>query len=452
MTTWTLIGHGCWVAGLAVLLAAGGFQSWRLAQPAPAGERATGPARLWGPLGLLLVALGLLLVSAGPLARGLWGLAALLAAGALGREGWRAYEGRRGQDGAQSPRELARRLWAAPQTRWAVGSAVSLGALVLAARGVDLSSVGATLLRANGAFIMLALLSVLVNILVKAVRWRILIGEQGRAIPLREVLRVLVISQMLNMVIPARVGELSRAYMLGRQGPGSAFILGTVALEKLLDSILYLMLVVLLILLMPVPEWISQPLYPFALIAVSSLVTVLLMSRYQGELLGLLTRTLGWLPQRPRERITRLAGAALSSLAILKDWRSSLAVSWWSAVVWVTAVLNNYLVLLALGIDAPPPAALLVLVVLQAGIAIPSVPGKIGVFQYLCILALGVFGVDRGLALSYGVLLHAIVFLPVTILGVALLWASGLTVRGSAALKVSEAPDQLPPQAVNDAQ
>jgi uncharacterized protein (TIRG00374 family) len=277
----------------------------------------------------------------------------------------------------------------------------------------------------------------------------VLIGEQSKHIPLLEILRVLLISQMLNTIIPARVGELSRAYMIGRQGPGSAFILGTVALEKLIDIILYLILFVFLILLMPVPAWISQPIYPFAIISLSSLITALLMSRYQHQLLGLLARALRWLPQSLRERITRLVSSALASLGILKDWRSSLAVGWWSAIVWITAVLNNYLVLRALGISAPPPAALLVMVVLQAGIAIPSVPGKIGVFQYLCILALDVFAVDRTLSLSYGVLLQAIVFLPTTALGVVLLWASGLTVRGSASMAVSDPPDTLPPRAID---
>jgi len=448
ISTWTLIGHGFWICGLALLLTIGSFQSWiKVNQSRSLGEGANQLGPWWFSLGLLLVTSGLLLVSTTLLERSLWGSISLVLIGVLGRTVWLAYQQNPSLK-TQRPQSL-RHLWASPWTRWVIGTLVSVAALYLAFRGVDYNSVGSTLLRANATFIMLALLSVAINTLVKAIRWRVLIGDQGKRIPLREVLRVLLISQMLNTIIPARVGELSRAYMIGKQGPGSAFILGTVALEKLIDIILYLILFVFLVLLMPVPAWISQPIYPFAIISIGSFITALLISRYQHELLGLLTRSLHWVPQRFHERITRLIGSALASLTILKDWRSSLAVAWWSAIIWITAVLNNYLVFGALGIAAPPPAALLVMIVLQAGIAIPSVPGKIGVFQYLCILALDVFAIDRILSLSYGVLLHAVVFLPTTATGVLLLWASGLTLRGSAAIAISDSSDTLPPQAID---
>jgi len=62
-------------------------------------------------------------------------------------------------------------------------------------------------------------------------------------------------------------------------------------------------------------------------------------------------------------------------------------------------------------------AACLVLVALTIGISVPSTPGRIGVFQYICVLALAVFGVPQAVAFAYGVLLHGIVFLPTTLVG-----------------------------------
>jgi uncharacterized membrane protein YbhN (UPF0104 family) len=80
-------------------------------------------------------------------------------------------------------------------------------------------------------------------------------------------------------------------------------------------------------------------------------------------------------------------------------------------------VLTNYWVLLALDIQAPLVASLLVLVAVQAGISLPSLPGKIGVFELTCILALEIFRVSRTIALSYGILLHAVVFIPILVPG-----------------------------------
>ena len=82
----------------------------------------------------------------------------------------------------------------------------------------------------------------------------------------------------------------------------------------------------------------------------------------------------------------------------------------------------NYTVFLALGLPLSFAAAMFLAVVLQIGGAVPSVPGKLGVFHYLCTLALGVFGLEKGAALGYAVLLYFVVFGPPSVLGALLLW------------------------------
>ena len=91
----------------------------------------------------------------------------------------------------------------------------------------------------------------------------------------------------------------------------------------------------------------------------------------------------------------------------------------------------NYAVLRALNldIDAPVLAAFFVLIVLQVGTSVPSTPGKIGVFQYLAVLALAPFGVAREPALTYGVLLHVVGFGPVIMLGGFWSWTRAVAKR-----------------------
>ena len=90
----------------------------------------------------------------------------------------------------------------------------------------------------------------------------------------------------------------------------------------------------------------------------------------------------------------------------------------------VTVFLNQ-LLLWSLDIDVPLLAPLLLLVVLQIGVRVPSSPGSIGVLHYLSVLTLELFGVGRDLALSYGVLLHLVTYLPPSLLGIAYLAKSG---------------------------
>ena len=97
----------------------------------------------------------------------------------------------------------------------------------------------------------------------------------------------------------------------------------------------------------------------------------------------------------------------------------------------ITAVqtLTNYLTLLVVGLSLLLSVSLFLLFVLRVGAAVPSSPGKVGVFQYLCVLALSVFSVDRTLALSYGVVLHLVVFTPMILLGTACLWKESLDLQ-----------------------
>ena len=96
-------------------------------------------------------------------------------------------------------------------------------------------------------------------------------------------------------------------------------------------------------------------------------------------------------------------------------------------MIWLAALATNQLILLALDLRLPWTASLMVLVVLQVGITLPSVPGRIGVFEYLCILSLAVFGVAQAPALTYGILLHVVVLVPTTLAGLAAIWLLGLS-------------------------
>ena len=116
----------------------------------------------------------------------------------------------------------------------------------------------------------------------------------------------------------------------------------------------------------------------------------------------------------------------------------------WSVLVWALAALTNCVTFLALGIDVPFLAALLLLAALHLGVAVPSSPGRVGVFHYICILSLSLFSVDRSVALSYGLVLHLVVFVPMMSLGTWFLWKENYELsksKAEAKLAAGEATD-----------
>jgi uncharacterized membrane protein YbhN (UPF0104 family) len=74
-----------------------------------------------------------------------------------------------------------------------------------------------------------------------------------------------------------------------------------------------------------------------------------------------------------------------------------------------------------LSIHLSPAEALFVTAIVNLGVSIPSSPGFIGTYQWLCVSALGLFSVDRGDAFAFAVLMHAVWFVPTTIAGLVLL-------------------------------
>jgi uncharacterized protein (TIRG00374 family) len=313
--------------------------------------------------------------------------------------------------------------------RLVLGVAITGVSLYLALRNVSFKDVSTVLANAKASFIGLALVSVGVTNLGKAVRWRMLLGRERQSVSLQKSFMAVLAAQALNTVYPARVGDLSRAYVVGGMGPGRIFTLGTIVLEKLIDMLFYVLLFFILFLLIPLPGWVSQSVSFFvglALLIFAMLLLVVYRLEWISRLLGKLTRRF---PEKVENRAQNWIISVLSSLVILKRRRDLAQILLWSALVWSAAVLTNHLTLLALDMQLPLTVPLLVLIALQISLSLPSVPGNIGVFEYLCILSLTFFGISQSPALSYGILLHLVVLLPQTLIGLLFVAILGMDSR-----------------------
>jgi hypothetical protein len=318
---------------------------------------------------------------------------------------------------------------ASPLFRVGLGFLLSGIALYLALRNVDFQDVGTTLKRADVWYVGLALMSVALNNVGKGIRWHILLGTAGQAVPFRKILAMHLVGQMLNNLFPLRAGDVTRAYVIGGMGPGRVFVLGTVVLEKFLDMISYVVLFFGLLLLIPLPAWMSDSVLSLLLVVLVMIGGVILLIHRREWFLALAEWFFRWLPAHLQDSSRNRLNAGLSSLEILQSRQDRNWLLIWTMIIWGTAVLNNYLVLFALhvSVSAPLIAALLVLVVLQIGISLPSAPGTIGIFQYGCVVALALFGINQATAFSYGILLHAIVMVPTILIGALLFWTMGIS-------------------------
>jgi len=305
-----------------------------------------------------------------------------------------------------------------------IGAIIGSGALALAVRGVNWRGVGDALMHTRGSMVAAALGSVAVALLLSVTRWWLLFAPEHRKMEWSALTGAILVGQTANIVVPARVGEIARIYLVGRRERVSkARVTATIVVEKVTDLAVFAVSIVLLLLAMTLPEWMSRSGVAFVGTAAVLLVATLALTFWSGALLRLVEALAKRLPHHWGARLIRVAEAALGGLRSLRDWRFALLVWILSAAILFVSIGTNYLVFLAMRMHLPPVAALLLTIVLRIGVAPPSLPGRIGLFQYLIVLALAMFGVDRTAALSYSFALYAIAVVPVLIAGVTSLFA-----------------------------
>lgn len=313
---------------------------------------------------------------------------------------------------------------------------ISAVSLYLAARHISWEEAWGAFTHAKWGWAGAAVLSVAANVLAKIGRWRLLSAATNKPVVFGRLTTAFMVGQMLNSIYPGRVGDLSRAYVTGERADERAFMMGTIVLEKVLDIIAFALLAIGMALLVPMPGWINVSVAGLALTGLVVMMALEAIQRLRRDAVKMPNWLKGWIQcvfsSRLGEKLLDWAKMGSESLEILGKRRLLTGVVGCTVLVWATALLNNLLVMQAfdLGLDAPCDqlrASVVILVGLIAGITIPA-PGRIGIFEYICVLSLRLFHVSQAMALSYGLLLHALVFFPPTLGGLVSLVVLG--VRG----------------------
>lgn len=320
-----------------------------------------------------------------------------------------------------------KKFLASPRFRIGLGLFVSGAAIYLAVAGVDLAQTGRTMARAHWLLIASAVGSVILNIWLKIVRWRLLLDSspgRNHASPAASFLA----GQFLNNFFPLRLGEISRVVTVG-SGDEYAFVAATLLFEKFYDTIAFGALLLLQVWFFLPVQWIrpSVTLFLVAAILVFAL-GVVLVRRLDWFADRLPAR---WMSMDLRAALRRNLMLAAAGAKSIQNPLTLAGLAFLTGCIWCLAILTNHLTQAALELTLPLETSILTLIALQIGISAPSLPGRVGIFEYACVLALQAYGVGAAAALSYGVLLHLVVYTPVLVLGLPAYWQ--LSARGTSA-------------------
>ncbi len=318
-------------------------------------------------------------------------------------------------------------FWRTTWFRVTLGTLVSALFLFLALKDVPLAQVANALANANYGLAAIAVGAMLLQSWLRAVRWVQLFYPTHKGLRLRQMYRITLVTQMLNILAPWRLGDLARIYLAGEiEKRSKVQTLATLGTEKIFDNLMLVALLLGIPLFMTLPPSLEETRAGLMILLVGMLAVVMALLFSRDTVLDLLKRApIPWL----HRYVDQHAELALASLEVFRRWDIHLELQALSLAVWTLGVLVNYLALLALNIQLPAIASFVVLAITLFGGYVPSSPGKIGVFQALCILALSLFGVDKGIGLTYGILLYLIAYGTPIVAGIIIVWWGGINLR-----------------------
>ena len=260
----------------------------------------------------------------------------------------------------------------------------------------------------------------------RARRWRPILHPVAPNLPFGPLWRSTAIGMMVNNVVPARAGELARAFALTREVPGiplpAAF--ASLAVDRLFDAVVVLLLMFGALLDPAFPAGTQVAGQPVAVLARGGLIAVggLLVMLY--ALVFFPARIIGayeLISRRVSPRLEALGRDALRAFAdglgVLRHPGRFAAVFLWALVHWLVHALALWLGFRAIGIAAPFSAALFLQGLLAIAVAVPSSPGFFGVFEGTAKVGLAVYAVPPTLAVSWALGYHLLSFVPITIMG-----------------------------------
>jgi len=242
------------------------------------------------------------------------------------------------------------------------------------------------------------------SVWLRGLRWKWLFKESSSP-SVSSLYRAELIGYFGNNVLPLRLGELLRTYIVGKENNFSkSFVFGTVVLERLMDMLALTFFGIILLFLYPFEEeWISDYLLKGGVAILIIILTLTILSRFKSnntnnKFLSILNQILDGLLSIRKQKVIPVV---ISSL-----------------LIWSIYLLDVYLIQKAFQFNLSWAQTLAVLVISSLVLSIPSAPGMIGTFHAAVKYTMvDLFAFTPNEGNSFAILMHAYGYILFTLLG-----------------------------------
>jgi glycosyltransferase 2 family protein len=316
------------------------------------------------------------------------------------------------------------------------GILVSLFFMVLLLKKIDFRSLVTALRSADIFYIFLAICFTFFNYFLRAVRWRYLLISE-KSIRLSSLYPATIIGYMANNLLPARLGEFVRAYMLAQKEQlETPAVFASLVIDRLFDGFTVLLLLLITLFTLRMPAGMEDA--AGALRAGGAIMFLLycgvvlflyLLKRQTVRTLSAVGYVLKPFPKRFSDSIIPLLGSFIGGIRLSRRGGHLAALFASSAGIWLFCILPVDMTLRSFNIHLPVTASIFILILLVFAVMVPASPGYIGTYHYACYKGLSVFGVPETTSVSIALIMHGTGFFPVIIAGLYYLWKNKISLN-----------------------
>jgi len=287
-----------------------------------------------------------------------------------------------------------------------VGCCLGFLFFYLAFRDISWNDLKNGISRMQPFYLLPASLLVVICQFIRALRFRVILSPFCR-LGIKALWDLTNIWAAANMILPARLAELVRPYLLQRRGAPFSSSFGAVMVERFFD--LSGLLLLLAVVLWKTPQ--LPTIYTLmgevllAILIVSYLLVLLILARRE-MVLAVVDKVLAIFPKRAAAFMAGIFKRLIEGFGIMASFSQVVIIAAYSIMLWIFFSGLTYLFLLAFAIEAPFLVAVTIQVLLALGVALPSAPGFIGTFHVVGRYALALFSVNAVVAVSFATVYH----------------------------------------------
>jgi len=307
-----------------------------------------------------------------------------------------------------------------------LGLVISATVVVLLSRIVDTHAVVSAIEFANPWPVAIAVGVYLLAMCVRSVVWHKLLPAADSTLTL---LRVTVVGFAVNYLMPIRVGELARAYLVVRWcGLDYGTTFASLVAERIIDGLAVGLILLAALLFIPTPTYVLILGLTAAFVFTGLATTLIVLSQRPDGMILVVTRLSTRLPRRFAPRVVRLASKFAAGLDPLRNWRALPSITSLAILGWLLQFGVFYLLMLAFPLAASLPMAMVSGGVANFATLLPSGPGYVGTFDAALVkLLMDVQGAPPEYAAAYALVLHTVLVVPIVVLAAIILWRSNLS-------------------------